>query len=311
MREISSALGASGSALFRIRRPGFAATTSISAAMFAAAVGWSTPAPRRARKTAGRRSSTRLTNTHSRGVFAPDAVDLGGAEDRDGLAAVEQDVLRRDLVRAVALARVVIAAPRGHRRLLLADRPVETRRGLRVGVAPGVVDVDRLARDHHRGDGAAQPAAGAASRPRPCNRCSRRAGRRRRPARRAAARNRRGRPPRTSLRHRRSPPACARGRDPVKSTCQPAASSRRAVARPIWPVPPMISARGIAANVAQRFSGRGEWLLTSEACKAGATRSSPPGPRACRRFNREGWKGSGRCRAAVLSFRRRRKLTAW
>ena len=33
-----------------------------------------------------------------------DAMDLGGTEDRDGLAAVEQDVLGRDLVRAVALA---------------------------------------------------------------------------------------------------------------------------------------------------------------------------------------------------------------
>ena len=67
IREISSALGASGSALFRIWRPGFAATSSISAAMFAVADGWSTPAPRCARNTAGRRSSTRLTKIHSRG----------------------------------------------------------------------------------------------------------------------------------------------------------------------------------------------------------------------------------------------------
>ena len=44
-------------------------------------------------------------------------------------------------------------------------------------------------------------------------------------------------------------------------------------------------------------------LLRCETCKAGATCSSPPGPRACRGFNREGWKGSGRCCAAVLSFR--------
>ena len=43
-------------------------------------------------------------------------------------------------------------------------------------------------------------------------------------------------------------------------------------------------------------------LLTCEACKAGATCSSPPGPRACRGFNREGWEGSGRCCAAVLLF---------
>ena len=43
-------------------------------------------------------------------------------------------------------------------------------------------------------------------------------------------------------------------------------------------------------------------LLQCEACKAGATCSSPPGPRACRGFNREGWEGSGRCCAAVLLF---------
>ena len=45
-----------------------------------------------------------------------------------------------------------------------------------------------------------------------------------------------------------------------------------------------------------------ETLLGFEACKAGATCSSPPGPRACRGFNREGWEGSGRCCAAVLLF---------
>ena len=52
-------------------------------------------------------------------------------------------------------------------------------------------------------------------------------------------------------------------------------------------------------------------LLLFETCKAGATRSSPPGLKACRGFNREGWRVRGRCCAAVLSFRRRRKLTAW
>ncbi len=66
-RLISRALGASGSALLSIRRPGTAATVSTSAAMLAAAVVWSTPAPRWARSTAGRRSRTRLTNIHSRG----------------------------------------------------------------------------------------------------------------------------------------------------------------------------------------------------------------------------------------------------
>ena len=71
VRAISTPLGASGSALFRTRRPGWAAATSTSAAMLAAAVVWSTPAPRPARTTAGRRSSTRFTKTHSRGRVPP------------------------------------------------------------------------------------------------------------------------------------------------------------------------------------------------------------------------------------------------
>jgi hypothetical protein len=38
------------------------------------------------------------------GRLCADTVDLGRAEDCDGVAAVEQDVLGRDLVRPVALA---------------------------------------------------------------------------------------------------------------------------------------------------------------------------------------------------------------
>ena len=52
-------------------------------------------------------------------------------------------------------------------------------------------------------------------------------------------------------------------------------------------------------------------LLTCEVCKAGATRSSPPGLRACRGFNRERLEVRGRCCAAVFVVSRRRKLTAW
>ena len=78
IREISRALGASGSAAFRMRRPGRAAARSMSAAMLAAAVGWSTPAPRWARNSTGRRSSTRLTNTHSRGCRDPGPWILDG-----------------------------------------------------------------------------------------------------------------------------------------------------------------------------------------------------------------------------------------
>ena len=37
-------------------------------------------------------------------------VDLGGPEHGDGLTAVEQDLLGRDLVRAVALPRVVVTS---------------------------------------------------------------------------------------------------------------------------------------------------------------------------------------------------------
>ncbi len=78
VRAISRALGASGSALFRTRAAGDSAATSISAAMFAAAVVWSMPAPRWARKTAGRPSSTRFTKTHSRGERDPGPWILDG-----------------------------------------------------------------------------------------------------------------------------------------------------------------------------------------------------------------------------------------
>src|SRR5690606_10517061 len=94
---------------------------STSAAMFAAAVVWSTPTPSWARRTAGRLSSTRLT------------------KHGDRVAAVEQHLLGGDLVGAVALRPVVVAAARRHRRLRLGDRPVEPRRGRRVRVV--AVDV--------------------------------------------------------------------------------------------------------------------------------------------------------------------------
>ena len=68
---ISSPDGASGSAAFRMRVAGFAATSSTSAATFAAAVVCSTPRPLCASKMAGRRSRTRLTKIHSRGGRAP------------------------------------------------------------------------------------------------------------------------------------------------------------------------------------------------------------------------------------------------
>ncbi len=70
-REISRALGASGSAALRMRRPGRPAASSMSAARLAAAVGWSTPAPRWASSSTGRPSSTRFTNIHSRGCRDP------------------------------------------------------------------------------------------------------------------------------------------------------------------------------------------------------------------------------------------------
>ena len=83
-REISSPLGASGSAQLRIRCPGLAAATSMSAAMLAAAAGWSTPAPRCARRTTGRPSSTRLTNPHSRGCRVPGPWILDGRSTLTG-----------------------------------------------------------------------------------------------------------------------------------------------------------------------------------------------------------------------------------
>ena len=139
-----------------MRRPGCAATTSTSAATLAAAVGWSTPRPPCASRRTGRRSSAALHEDPLARARATRAVHLRGPEDRHGRVAVEQHALGGDLVRAVALAAVEVAVARRHRRLRLADRPVEARRVVGVRVVPGRVHVDGLARDHHRGAGVAR-----------------------------------------------------------------------------------------------------------------------------------------------------------
>ena len=76
-------------------------------------------------------------------------VDLRRPEHGHGYTAVEQDLLGRDLVRAVALAAHVVAASGRHRRLRLGNGAVEARLRLRVGVVAVAIDVHRLARDHH------------------------------------------------------------------------------------------------------------------------------------------------------------------
>src|SRR5581483_7931659 len=55
----------------------------------------------------------------------------------------------------VALPREVVRPPGRQGRLLLADRPVEAGRLVRVGVVAACVDVDRLAGDQHRRGGVA------------------------------------------------------------------------------------------------------------------------------------------------------------
>ena len=78
-------------------------------------------------------------------------VDLRRSQHRYGQSAVEQYALGRDLVRAVALARVEVDVARPHRRLRLSDRPVEARRDIGVRMVSRRVGVDGLGRDHHRG----------------------------------------------------------------------------------------------------------------------------------------------------------------
>jgi hypothetical protein len=77
------------------------------------------------------------------------AVDLRRTQHGHGMSAVEQDAFRSDLVRAVAVTRPVVAAAGRERRLSFGDRTVERRRLVRVRMPAGVVDIDRLARDHH------------------------------------------------------------------------------------------------------------------------------------------------------------------
>ena len=76
-------------------------------------------------------------------------VDLRGPEHGHGATAVEQDLLRRDLVRAVALPAHVVAASGRHRGLRLGNGAVEARLRGRVRVVAVAIDVHGLARDHH------------------------------------------------------------------------------------------------------------------------------------------------------------------
>jgi hypothetical protein len=123
--EIARPSGASGSALLRMRAAGRAAQNAASAARLTAAVGWLAPPPPRASSRWRRPSSARHPG-------------------------VEEDVLRRHLVGAVALARVVVDVRGRHGRLLLRHRAAEVGRLIGVGVASLAVDVDGLAGDEHQ-----------------------------------------------------------------------------------------------------------------------------------------------------------------
>ena len=250
--------------------------------MFAAAVVWSTPSPRCARNTAGRRSSTRLTNIHSRGRRGSGAVDLRRTQHGDGHAAVEQDLLRRDLVRAVAFARAVVAV--AGRSVGCVSRIGPSNRGGVVGVrvVAGGVDVDRLARDHHRRRRVARERQEQAARPPRCRRCSRRGGRLRRRARRELIAV--GRVGGEEAAAGRGDVVRHVGRvAPVTSTRQPGASRRRAVARPTSPVPPTISARFIAPRRGRVRSCRATAGSAADAGQAHRARGRPlPAPDRCR-----------------------------
>ncbi len=148
-REISRALGASGSAAFRMRGPGRAAASSMSAAMLAAAVGWSTPAP-----TVGeeqrRAAVEHAPDEHPlSGLPRSRAVDLGRPQHGDRDPAVQQYLLGGDLAGRIAFRAAVVPISGGHGGLVFPDRAAEVGVDRGVGVAAGPVHVDGLAGDQH------------------------------------------------------------------------------------------------------------------------------------------------------------------
>ena len=146
---ISTPLGASGSALFRIRAPGLARDHLDERGDVDRRGRWSTPAPRCARIRRGRRSSTRFTNIHSRGLArrargpSRAAGSRREAHCRAGPAR-PRPCWRRSPRASGSRCRAgrASAASRGSGR--------RARRLVGVRVVAGGVDVDGLARDHHR-----------------------------------------------------------------------------------------------------------------------------------------------------------------
>ena len=113
----------------------------------------------------------------------------------------------------------------------------------------------------------------------------------------------------------RAPSTSSRGAlRPVRSTSQPAASSRRATATPTWPVPPSTSARGIASGplARPRAARRGGTRTGTQPRRPAPPRRTAPAqgrrPSAASHFSGRGIRSS---RATSFAARnvRRRKLT--
>lgn len=150
VRAISMPLGASGSALLRTRRPGTAATRSISAAVFPAAVGVvGALAP--VRQKDGRSPVQHPFDEHPfTGAGRTLAVDLRRTDHRDGETAVEHLLLGRHLVGAVALTGIGIRVAGTHRGLVFPDVTGEVRAAVGVDVPPVPVNVNGFAGEHDR-----------------------------------------------------------------------------------------------------------------------------------------------------------------
>ena len=290
--------------------------------MFAAAVVWSTPAPRRATEDGGRRSSDALDEDPLAGRRRAGTVAPSTAGGRSPAAAVEQQPARRaTLLRAVALASwsrrppgPSSAASRGSGRRNAARPPSSSgsRSRRRTTALLEIITV---------GAGVAQPN-GSKRLPRQprCSRCSRRARSAPSPSARVADRSRRARADEHFLPP--SEPDLGRpdgaGSRPVRSTCHPAASRRRGRSRvPHHGRAAHDASRGIATTRTTRTSAADpscraqRALLTSEALQSrgdmfltsGATSLSGVQPRRLERIE------PLLCSGFVVS--RGRKLTAW
>ena len=154
-RDIPRALGASGSAAFRMRRPGQArgqlderrdvgGSRGVVHARAAAGEEQHRPAVEHP-----------LDEHPLPGLPRTRAVDLGGAQHGDRDAAIQQHLLGRDLIRRVSLPGPVVTVPRGDRGLVFPDRAGEAGLDLRVRVVASRVHVHGLTGDQHGRGGVA------------------------------------------------------------------------------------------------------------------------------------------------------------